>query len=370
MSLSQADAQNSPAPDSVDFAFLPAIAYNSDFGLMGGGLTNWFIYNDGMRPFFAYVAVNGIISTKGLAALSIEWDKPHIFGSDIRLKNELYTFRFFEDTYFGLGNYEELASPPENKPEYYLFKTFAIGFESTARFPVVTTSSSQQLDATLNINYDYETPWGNGSDRLITEPTEQPLGYNGGHTMLLGTGLIWEGRNSEFRPTRGIYAETGVQVGNSIWGSSYDNLILEAKASHYLTFHLIRDITFANRLTFKHTSGETPYWKLAYAGDEDTIRGYQSRRFLDDNSAILNSELRTWLFNIPAIDGQIGGNLFFDIGRTFNNDTPFDVWTRDLKYSFGFAGTASLFTPEFIIRGDVGFSKEDIGIYITTGYMF
>lgn len=367
---SEPHAQSPTLADSIEFAFLPALSYNSDFGLLGGGVSNWYIYRKDVYPFYSFVNVSGILSTKGLASFSLTFEKPEIFETDMRLDSDFFVFRFFEDNYFGVGNYDDLPDAPADKPDYYLFKSFGVGLRTDLRIPVLQTNTSNRLDAIASLEFDYETPWDNGSKRLITEASEQPLGYKGGNTLLLGTGFIWEGRNSEFRPTSGSYAETHLKLGNTTWGSSYNNFILRMEASHYFSFFLIREITLANRISVHHTAGEVPYWKLAYAGDELTIRGYPARRFLDDNAAIINSELRTWLFDLPSIDSRIGGNLFFDIGRTFSNDTPFDVWTQDLKYSFGFSGTASLFTPDFIIRGDVGFSEEDIGIYITTGYMF
>lgn len=364
------NAQTNTFTDSVEVAFLPAVSYNSDFGLLGGGIFNRYAYRDLTYPFYSFMNISGILSTKGLASFRFEYEKPKVFGTDLRLDTEFFVFRFFEDNYFGIGNYRDLTEPPDNKPGYYLFKTFGIGISTDLRYPVLRSGTSNGLDIIATLDLDYETPWDNGSDRLITEPNEQPLGYTGGTTLLFGTGLIWEGRNSEFRPTSGSFAKAKLKFGNSVWGSSFTMFSSTLEASSYVSFFLIREITFANRISFHHTAGEVPYWKLAYAGDELSIRGYPARRFLDDNAVYLNSELRTWLFEIPSIDSRIGGNLFFDMGRTFANDTPLNVWIQDLKYSFGFSGTASLFTPDFIIRGDVGFSKEDIGIYITTGYMF
>lgn len=366
--LSSSYAQYENVPDSLELAFLPALAYNSDLGIIAGGLINWYHYKGDLKPYYSYTNISGVFSTRGLASFEISKNKPNAFGTKLRIYTSIYASRFFEDTYLGIGNYGKLADAPSETPDFYEFQSFSMGFTGRVRYPLVTNSKDQQLDVLGIINFDYETPWDNGTTRLIT--LDRPLGFEGGRTLMLGAGLVWEGRNSEFNPTRGTYVNTSFEQGAKIWGSSFNTFVLKHEMNHYFTFHLIRDVTVANRFYLKHTSGDVPYWKLAYLGDEQTLRGFQSRRFLDENSVVMNNELRTWLFEIPSLDMRLGGTLFFDIGRTFSNGTSLDVITSDLKYTFGFGGTGSFFTPDFILRADVGFSEEDFGVYITSGYLF
>ena len=365
---SNAQTVTNQSSDSTDFAFLPAIAYNSDYGLIGGGISSWYHYKDNIHPFYSYTTIAAIISTKGLLSFDIFYDKPHTFGSEVRMTHELFIGRFFEDSYYGIGNYGKLEDTPDGIPDYYYFRSFSIGYETISRFPLLKGSGFRQLDAKGILNFDYETPWENKNDILFS--IEKPTGFEGGRSLYIGGGLIWENRDHEFRPSRGNFAELTIEGGNELWGSSFNTLHLEFDARQYVTFHLLKDVTFANRLYFDHTNGQVPYWKLSYAGGEETMRGYPSRRFIDDNVVLWNTELRTWLFDIKELDSRFGGTLFFDLGRTFPNGASFPEITSDLKYSAGFAGTASFFTPDFIIRCDVGFSEEGTGIYITSGYMF
>jgi hypothetical protein len=84
----------------------------------------------------------------------------------------------------------------------------------------------------------------------------------------------------------------------------------------------------------------------------------------------MNTELRTWLFDFPTYDVKFGGTLFFDIGRTFSNDTPMQDVIDDLKYTYGLGGTSSFFNENFIFRADLGFSEDGYGLYFTAGYLF
>ncbi len=368
LTLQFGSAQTVASSDSIKYAFLPALAFNSDLGFIFGGIGNRYDYRDGAKPFYSYTNISGIFSTRGLASFEVSMDKPKVFETNIRLTSNIYASKFLQDSYFGLRNYQKINSIPENLPQFYEFQSFSLGFNGTLRFPLFVDSKLNQLDVLAILNFDYETPIDNGSERLIS--FEKPLGFEGGRTFMIGSGLIWEARNSEFNPTKGVYTETSVELGNKVWGSSFNTLVLKHDMRHYLTFTIIKDITFANRFYLKHTSGTVPYWKLSYAGDAETLRGYPAKRFLDDNVFILNNELRTWLFDFPSVSTKLGGTIFADVGRTFSNDTPFDAITSGLKYTYGFGATTSVFTPDFIISADIGFSDEDTGVYINIGYMF
>ena len=354
--------------DSTEFAFLPALAYNSDFGLIAGGVTNWYNFKDNTKPFYSYLSLSAIISTKGLASFDLVLDKPFLFGKNIRQMTQVYGSRFFNDLYFGIANRSKINGAPQDLPDYFTFQSFTLGFLTNSRFPVFRFNENKQIDARIGINFRYETPWENGIDRLIM--VEKPLGYNGARVAMVSAGLVWEGRDHEFNPTRGNYAEAGFAIGSSILGSNYSLITAEYDFRQYYSFYLIRDITFAVRFSGKNTSGEVPYWELAYAGDEETLRGYYARRFLDDNVAILNTELRTWLFQIPSSDIKIGGTLFIDTASTYSNGTAINTAILNRKQTLGFGGLMTLFTPDFIIRGDIGFSDEGYGIYFSLGYMF
>ncbi len=362
------NAQNTVHTDSVKVAFLPALAYNSDMGFIGGGIVSRYKYAANTKPFYSFLNMNVLVSTKGLVSAQVFYDKPFVFGSQQRLTSQLYVSRFLQNQYYGIGNYTLLPDSPPGKPDYYLYKSFSTGFEFVLRRPLISASSNSHLDMYGLINFDYRTPWGNDTNHLIMQ--EMPEGIHGGITSALGTGLIWDNRDNEFAPTKGNYAKAGFQIGNEVLGSSYNYFIFESETKAYLTFHLIKNITFANRLSFNHTSGKLPYWKLAELGGEETMRGYPENRFLDNNALFLNSELRTWLFEFPEYQVRFGGTLFMDIGRTLPNGASLNNVFNDLKYTFGFGGNSSFFTNEFILRADMGFSDEGYGIYFTAGYMF
>ncbi len=367
ISITAPAQQKAVTVDSTELAFLPAIAYNSDLGLILGGIGSRYSYKKDVHPFYSYLHLNALFSTKGLISSTVLFDKPDIFESNQRLTSELYVSRFLENQYYGIGNYAELPNSLKNS-NYYLYKSFSTGIELTLRRPIIAYTNGAHLDAYGLAVFDYRTPWGNNANRLII--AEQPQGVDGSRASALGAGVIWENRDNEFAPTSGTYVKTGVEFSHRWLGSSTRYFRLNGEARSYATFHLIRDITFANRLSFAHSAGTLPYWKLPELGGEDSMRGYPENRFRDQNALFLNSELRTWLIEFKAVDVRLGGTIFFDVGRTFPNSTSLKNVFNDLKYTFGFGGNSSFFTNDFILRGDIGFSEEGYGIYFTAGYMF
>ncbi|MEQ8524602.1 BamA/TamA family outer membrane protein [Gracilimonas sp.] len=363
-----AKAQNQAVEDSTEFAFLPALAYDSDLGLIAGGIASHYKYRDGMKPFYSFLNFYGIATTRGLISVFLEYDKPYIFDSDQRFYSEIFMSRFSGNQYYGIGNYNELPDVLLDSTDYYLYNSFSAGFDFMLRKPLVKKNQGPQLDIYGKITYEYETPYNNKDSQLIID--DQPAGVNGSHITAIGTGIVWEGRDQEFQPSTGTYLKAGIEVGNKVIGSDYNYLLLETDARAYTSFHLLKKITFANRLFFQHSSGELPYWQLPDLGGAELMRGYPEYRFRDENAILLNSELRTWLFEFPTISSRFGGTLFTDIGRTFPNGESIETIINDLKYTYGFGINASFFTADFILRADVGFSKEDYGIYFTAGYLF
>lgn len=360
--------QNRAVTDSVELAILPALAYNSDWGIVGGGILSRYSYKNKIKPFHSYFTAFALASTNGLFASSFFIDKPYAFGSDQRLSLETYFSRFFQNQYYGIGNYDKIKIEPESNPEFYLYESFTSEIELILRKQITEFNSRSRLDVFGILNFNYRTPLGENDGRFIA--LDRPEGVNGARTLSLGTGLIWENRNSEFDPTSGSYSKTEFQIGNKVTGSGYNYLIIEQDFRTYTSFRLWKKITFANRLFASHTSGDRPYWKLAELGGEETMRGYPENRFLDDNVILVNSELRSWLIEFPAYDIKFGTTFFADIGRTFKNSSALTDVFDDLKYTLGFGVNSSFFNENFILRGDVGFSEEGLGVYFTSGYLF
>ena len=376
MCVQYANAQDLPGisnrniivTDTVEYAFLPALGYNSDFGLMGGGIMSRYHYKDGIKPFNSYLIVNAVASTRGLFSGSILFDKPGIMTGNERLTTEFYISRFLNDQFYGVGTYMDLNPSIADDQEFYYYESFSFGIESILRHSMNNARSGKTSDVYLLAQVDYHNPVNIEANSFISQMSPLGLEYSG--TVSIGTGYIFDSRDSEFDPRRGIYGKAGVRLIKDYTRTTDIFPLVESEFRTYYSFYLIRDITFANRITFEHLTGEAPFGKYPVIGGEETMRGYPENRFIDENALLLNSELRTWLFEFPTYEVKIGGTLFFDISRTFSNDTALQEVFEDLKYTYGLGGTSSFFNENFIFRADLGFSKSGYGLYFTAGYLF
>lgn len=354
--------------DTLEYAFLPALGYNSDYGLIGGGIMSRYHYKDGIRPFNSYLITNAVASTKGLFSASVLYDKPRAFSKKERLTTEFYISRFLNDQFYGVGSYQELNPSISDDQEFYYYESFSFGIETILRHSLNQDPFGKTSDVYLVTEFDYHNPVNVQPNTLIYELA--PVGYENSGTISLGTGYIFDSRDSEFDPRIGIYGKAGFKLIKDYTRSTDIFPLIEGELRTYQSFHLIRNITFANRISYQHLNGDAPFRKLPVIGGEETMRGYPVNRFIDDNALLLNTELRTWLFEFPTYEVKFGGTLFFDVGRTYSNGTPFQDIIDDLKYTYGLGGTSSFFNENFIFRADLGFSEDGYGLYFTAGYLF
>nr|WP_240894711.1 BamA/TamA family outer membrane protein [Fodinibius halophilus] len=190
----------------------------------------------------------------------------------------------------------------------------------------------------------------------------------GGWVNNLNTGFVWENRDSEFDPTKGNRAELEVRFAPGII-SEYSFTTARLELRQY--FQLFNWITFANKLEARHAAGDVPFWELSTLGDAYTLRGYPLNRFKGNSSLAYTLELRTWLIEFPELYNlKFGGQLFTDTGRVFTGQDDINDLFEGYKQTIGFGGAMSVFTPDFILRGDIGFSEDVTRIYIGVGYLF
>lgn len=351
--------------DSLQNAFSPALGYNSDLGLMGGGLYSRYDYRGNTEPFRSFFQVFALVSTRGYVDTEIRYERPRSLNSDIRSDLSLYVNRYKYDSYFGRGN-ETTFEEQRWEEDYYYFESVGFGLDYRGRKPLLQ-SDEGQMDLIGGAGIKYEIPYVLNEESSFAE--DIPEGNRGGWVNTLNAGVLWENRNSEFNPTRGNRGEVVFTVAGPWSLSDYKMGTLEADFRQYIPF--FNRITVAARVNFYHSMGEVPYWEQAAIGDSESLRGYPYNRFMDRTSLSWNLEMRTWILEFPDYGIKLGGQLFTDFGRVFGRDD--DLLTdffSDYKQTFGAGGAISLFSPDFILRGDLGFSEDMFRIYAGIGYVF
>lgn len=350
--------------DSLSTALVPAVGYSSNEGLLGGLIFSRYDYRGNEQPFNNVLESSAIATTKGFIEVGATFEKTQSFGRELRSIADVYFYRYTQDQFFGVGN-ETSFSDQQWDDDYYFFRSIGFSLDYKIRKPIVKGEGSQ-LDLQFGATTEYHIPYVDQHQSSFAQ--QMPNGSDGGWVNGLSGGLIWENRDSEFDPQKGNRAELSFR-GAPKWIGNYGLATARLELRQY--FNLFDWLTVANRLEARHAEGDIPYWELSTLGDNNTLRGYPLNRFKGNTSLAYTLELRTWLLKFPDFYGlKFGGQLFTDTGRVFTEADNANDLFEGYHQTVGFGGAMSILNPDFILRGEIGFSEDVSRIYIGIGYMF
>ncbi len=358
--------------DSTVTGLIPALSYSTDVGLAGGLIWSKLSYGQ-EDPFKQYIAVTALASTKGLAGFNFFLDQPCSFNCVDRLIVNIVGNRFLEDQYYGVLTDKRLDL--QKKPKRYEYQSFTIKVNLEYRISTNNLAHKNKilfnsLYGFLSTDFQYKTPWGNDDTQLIM--LEKPTGYAGAYGFWLGLGGLIDTRDSEFYPRQGWYSKQQVKGSLKSILSDFTQTLFLSDTRYYQEFKLILPIVFAQRISYQwsNSNANTPYWSYPSLGGEEFLRGYVDNRFLVPQFWATNTELRTWFFESTNYGIKIGGTIFMDSGSYTDGTIAYADWSANVRYTAGFGGLVSLFSPDFILRVDLGFSEEGYGIFFSTGMLF
>ena len=164
----------------------------------------------------------------------------------------------------------------------------------------------------------------------------------GGMSLEMNAGVVFDTRDMEAAPNRGIWAEAYINgapySGNPTTGYYSPYLKACVYFRHYISIPIpipAGNPVFAYRLAWQHTLlGETPIYMIQNVpllvqrnmisegfGSSNTIRGLRENRILADGMAWANTELRVKLVNFKLFNQYfyIAVNPFFDAGIITNH---------------------------------------------------
>ena len=157
---------------------------------------------------------------------------------------------------------------------------------------------------------------------------------NGGHRLEIKGGLVWDNRDIEAAPNKGIWAELYFNGSPSVTGDGYHYLNLCAHFRHYVRipvgFIKAGDPVFAYHLAYQgNIAGNVPFYMQQNItalvlkqmisegfGSYNTVRGTYSNRLIANGYAWANAELRIkfWSFKLWKQYFYFATNPFFDVG--------------------------------------------------------
>ena len=201
-------------------------------------------------------------------------------------------------------------------------------------------------------------------------------GINGGSEVPAQLALTYDTRDSLEVPRSGGLATIFFGIADRAFLSSVSYTRFGGELRHY---YAINDkVTLAGHIFVEYNpSGkETPFWSMGRLGgqesllvDQETLRGYGAGRFIDNNVAVANGEVRTrvWDHDIFGTHGILEIAPFLDIGRVAHN-IGFDPFEElHTTGGIGFRGIAEPFVVGFV---DVGYGGEGVAVFSGINYPF
>lgn len=205
-------------------------------------------------------------------------------------------------------------------------------------------------------------------------------------TSMLAGALIWDTRDFEPDPSKGIFLEYSHEY-SAPWLASQFNFhkfMIQGQFIH--TLARWRDkksrLTFAGMAAFGHIFGKNinfiEMWDLSsqaeaggimVLGGARSLRGFREARFLAPTVALVNLEMRSRFIDFKVLRQHIalGLNVFYDFGS---------VWDSPSKLSFkGWRGTPGsglriAWNQSTILRLDYGISREGGQFFFGFGHIF
>ena len=410
-----------------NFGPLPVLGFDSDLGFQYGACLDIFNYGDGTNyPRYNY-KFNVEVSryTKGSGVFRFYSDMPYVI-KDTKLFFDLtynYSKKF---EFFGFNGYEASTFDPNlfanegvegYKSGYNYIKRNTLRFVGSVQrkfFNVPNLNWVAGL-AFYHVKTDsLNLPGYEGQQTLYTNYVNNGIikenEKNGGNIAQLRLGLIYDSRDHNSDPSKGIYAEyTLTGSSDFIDGNGYNYLTQTLLWRQYIPIYKDK-LTFAYRLGMQHKiAGDAPWYMInninttffqkMYTeglGGVVTMRGVNRNGVLGDGFVLGNAELRWHFLDFQFINQnwQLAFSPFFDAGMiiqkyrelemiaadgtgTILNPTAFDCYSGEkesLHMSAG-AGIKIIMNRNMILGVDMGRALNAIDgtknkVFVGFNYIF
>lgn len=417
------------AKAGLNFGALPAVSFDSDLGFQYGLIGNLFNYGDGtLYPEYKW-SLYGEWSrtTKGSGTNQIFFDSKYILPRGIRITADISLLTEQALDFYGFNGFESAYIPQfedDDDPEYisrmfyrhereivrisfdFQGKLFGkhwnwlggVGYYNAEIGSVDIDKLNKGLDDEDKLPevdglYDKYVDWG------LINPEE----VDGGSIKSLKLGVIYDSRDNEPNPQKGLWTEALVMTAPSFMGNK-ESAYTKLSVIHRQYFPVVANkLTFAYRVGWQGTiSGHTPFYMQPYMinsftkvtkndglGGAKSLRGVLRNRVVGDGIAYSNLELRYKFiqFNKWNQNFYLSLNGFGDFGMvtkeididkslinpSIDHSKFFDQESDNLHSSYGL-GIRIAMNQNFILAVDYGIAADkrdgDSGLYINIGFLF
>ncbi len=283
------------------------------------GFDDW----DAPPPYRASISLDGEISVSGTYQLGLEFKFPNFFPG-WRLDLRTWVIRNAQQNYFGLGNDSEFDKDnvTDAQPDFYKMDRHRLFVRATAQRRIIGG-----IRALLGLNLERWRLDTIPGSTLLGEQVQAGLGPIVGSSIgevTLRLGLVFDTRDDELAPSRGVWIEALLDIADSsvVGDLSYRRGLFSTAAY----FSLSQRLVVGGRIVGQSMSGTPPagaYFTIeaserAYEGlgGRTSHRGLRTDRLLGRDKLFGNLEVRYLMTGQPQV-GTLTWLGFVDLGRVF-----------------------------------------------------
>jgi hypothetical protein len=417
-----------------NFGALPAVSFSSDLGFQYGALVNLFHYGDGSRyPNYnhsLYFEVSRF--TKGSGLYRFNYDSDMLIPG-IRTSFDMSYIPEQAADFYGFNGYESVYQPTwedDTDPDDYLTRMFYKHERNMFRTQLDLSGALPKENLRWATGIEFfnfkvgsvdvdRLNKGQDEDKKLPYPADVPGLFenyinwglipqsevNGGSFVGLKAGLVYDTRDFQPNPMKGIWTDVLIYAAPKPL-SSMEKGFMRLSITHRQYFTLVPDkLSFVYRLSYQSNLGtKIPFYaqplvittllRGAFSeglGGQRTLRGVLRNRVVGDDFVYANAEFRWKMVRFRLLNQNIyiGLNPFVDVGQIVSPTDIEDLVKanvpaaeQDNYFNFGAekphftAGTGLkiVMNENFIISADYGrtFNDQDGkgGIYIGLNYLF
>jgi len=331
----------------------PYALYSTDIGFGAGAMGKMvnFLRRDESLSLIAFYSTKSerwYLLSFSIPDLQIRQGKRYALSLDFKAEYDKYLKYYF----YGIGPDTQKLGPDEDSYATYLMEQISMTFGHAFSRALIVEAAY--------VFREYRT-----SNAAPGKPFSGLLANEGNKfSPVVSLTLRYDSSDSQVHPTGGVrfFFENdfaGPVLGNK--AGTFYRWTLDLRG--YRRVFGEKDVVAARALVQDVTGSKIPLWDLSVLGGGMTmsaLRGYVLNRFMDNGKFLACVEYRFPLWK------KFGGTVFVEGGSVWPSLRDIDLKKIALDAGFGLR----FFLSDFVVRADLGFSHEGMGIYFNTGHMF
>ncbi|HMS70340.1 MAG TPA: BamA/TamA family outer membrane protein, partial [Saprospiraceae bacterium] len=251
----------------------------------------------------------------------------------------------------------------------YFFNYYGQGVDSkaddleiyNANFPRAIVSALRRVSSKWYVGGQYIFDNYNINDVVAGSNVDRARGSSGGVVSSIGAEILYDGRDQLIYPSKGSFLNVKSEVSSKITGATYQYQKLELDFRNYTS--VTKGHVIASNVYMGLSFNEIPFFQQYFISSGTKLRGFNDRRFQDNNVVLFQTEYRYPIYK------RLGGVAFYGVG-TLNNKVE-NLLRGPYKQSGGLGLRFLLNKRDLInLRLDYAFTNEGGNFYATVKEAF